>query len=117
MSLGQGAIDMLVLGIEGIEKIADRPLIKLSDAADLGAKLRLVKSRLDALEDKINGRVKSDLIASNKTIAEGDKFIGTLSVVTKTILNSEKVKAFLGKQLSKFLVERDEYRLSYKAKP
>lgn len=69
---------------------------------------------LDELNEKLKLAVKADLLEASETVRQGNVFEAVMSDVTKEVLNTIKVKEFLGRQLDKFMTSRTEHRLTFR---
>lgn len=83
---------------------------------DFAAQLNAINNALDELNETVKKKIKNDLVSNNRTITEGDKFIGEIVRSDTSTLDAKKVREFLGKQLPRFLNYNKKITLTYKAK-
>lgn len=111
----QDILDLLRLSEDEIETYLKRTVNEL-EFTDFSAKLNALTDNLGKLNDSAKGVIKSKLIEEKRTISEGNNYLAVLNVYDTNRLDTQKVKAFLGKQLNKFLNTTTEQKLTFKVK-
>lgn len=110
----QKALDQLSDSIQILGLLVDSPVTK--HYVDISGSLNAKVNALSDLVDKFKGSIKAKLVEQGETIKQGEALEAVMQEVNKSILDTKKVKEFLGKKLSKFLTDRRELHLIFRPK-
>jgi DNA-binding ferritin-like protein (Dps family) len=108
------SIDVLSATLPIIEQLITAKVSK--EYIDYTARLNRIVNEYVKINDSCKSNIKSYLIDNNDSIIKGNNFEAVLKMISKSYLNTEKVKAFLGKKLPQFQTIKDEYQLSFRPK-
>lgn len=108
------ALDLLSDSVRVFEGFTEARVTK--DFVDTVAVLNHRLIVMNKTLEKLKGLVKDNLSQVSETVRQGNSFEAVLIVVEKQRLDTVKVKAFLGRQLHKFLVTTPEKHLSFRPK-
>lgn len=96
--------------IEAIDKLKGPMFI------DLAARLNSQKAGLEKILEPMKDAIKADALTNSEKVIKGNKYQAVITRITKNILNTAKIKEFLGKNLYKFMMERDEVSVMFQVK-
>lgn len=112
----EATFDGLKLDLERVKKYVDRDYHDEMLLTDFVCRLNAFIKELQNEVDEGKGLIKDHLTHQKKTISEGYHYIAVLQESEVNRLNTEKVKAFLGKKLKDFTNTSTETKLIFKPK-
>lgn len=96
--------------LDGLNNLSGPVFIDL--AARLNAQYLFLEKTLDPMKDKI----KAEALVSGENTVKGKSYQALVTKVTKHVLDTTKVRQFLGKKLSQFIKPREEIHLMFQVK-
>lgn len=113
----EAAIEGISYSLTELEEIRDKmDALTGPKFVDLVARLNAQCNGLDKILSPMKDRIKSEAVASGDTVVKGNLYQAMISRVSKTVMDTGKVKEFLGKKLAQFQVQRDEIHISFDVK-
>lgn len=113
---------VLEAAIEGISySLSQIKEIELEDLdgpvfIDLTARLNAQYLFIEKTLEPMKGTIKAKALESGDSSVKGKSYQALVSKVTKTVLDTVKVKDFLGRKLHAFMKEREEIHLVFQVK-
>ena len=117
----QEPLSVLSAAIEGISyslgQMKELETDKLSGPVfiDLTARLNAQINALDHILDPMKEQLKAEAL-NGSPILKGNNYQAEVRRIVKTVMDNDKIKAFLGKNLFKYQKERSETSLSFSVK-
>lgn len=96
--------------IEAIDKLKGPMFI------DLAARLNSQHNGLEKILGPMKDAIKADALTNSEKIVKGRAYQAVIVRITKSVLNTQKVKEFLGNNLHKFMKDRDEVSVMFQVK-
>lgn len=88
-------------------------------AVDVAARLNTQANSLYGYVEPLKAHLKSEALEGSpdkRIMIRGESYAAVILRVSKSVLDNEKVRKFLGKKLSLFLKRQDEVRISFEVK-
>lgn len=110
---------MLEAAIEGISyslsQLHDFDCSKLSGPQfiDLTARLNAQVNGLEKILEPMKSQLKAEGLANNDFILKGKAYQAVITKITKTVLDTVKIKDFLGKNLFKYQKDQEQTSLTF----
>ena len=117
----QEPLSVLNAAIEGISyslgqmKDLDTSTLSGPMFIDLTARLNAQINALDHILDPMKEQLKAEAL-NGSPILKGNNYQAEVRRIVKTVMDNDKIKAFLGKNLFKYQKERSETSLSFSVK-
>lgn len=112
----EAAIEGISYSISQIDRLDGLDNLSGPTFVDLAARLNAQSLFLDKTLDPMKDRIKAQALASGENSVKGKAYQATITTITKSVLDTQKVKAFLGRKLAQFMKERDEVHLVFSVK-
>lgn len=104
------------LEMERIKQVNKEQFADYSVYIDFSCRFNTFFNELKEVLDETKNEIKTQLVKSGKTIAEGHTFLAVLSETDVTRLDTDRVKQFLGKRLKEYQYTSKEFSLRFKPK-
>lgn len=114
MAINQRLINRVKADLQTL--VEDAQTLPLDQRVDFGFHLRQIKDFVEKAEKPFAEEIKIYGNTHSLSVVNGIIYDGHIMRVDKQILDTERVKSFLGVRLSQYQVERSEIHLKYKPK-